>query len=483
LRKKEPNNAYTLATMMKKICIIGAGPGGLGALKVILDSPQYKAGLWIPTAFEAHQDIGGTWLSGPLYDSLTTNIPHPVMAYPSFSFPPSTPLYPNASVVLQYLKDYATHFNLYPHIRLNTTVKSVDRDTPNSQWKLTLSTSEYILFDLVIICNGHYNIPRYPNVPGLAHWSRAGNASHAFYYRRPHNIGNTVLVVGGGPSGLDICAEMCSSAHTVIHSFTNAPNENIGNLKRRGRVSRFHEDTHTVTFQDGTVESGIDHCILATGYDNSFSFLSADILHPRLPPPPPPLPADLYNTTYSVFPLAKHLFPLRSPRTTPSFPPWSMAFMGLLVRVVPFPIFEAQTRAVLHAFAHPEALDCTREAVDIMTRHEALRNKLGSDDPLVMAKAWFRFEPLEQFEYRDILSEFIGKGEEKVPQWEQQMYLDKGLLRELWVELERRGEAEEWVRGVGEGDRGGEETKMEWVDLVNRIKKWGQDREVDRTKL
>ena len=46
---------------VKHICIIGAGPSGLGALKVIKESPQYKAGLWKPVAFEARDAIGGIW--------------------------------------------------------------------------------------------------------------------------------------------------------------------------------------------------------------------------------------------------------------------------------------------------------------------------------------------------------------------------------------------------------------------------------------
>lgn len=45
----------------KRICIIGAGPAGLGALKVIADAPQYKQGLWEPVAFEAREAIGGVW--------------------------------------------------------------------------------------------------------------------------------------------------------------------------------------------------------------------------------------------------------------------------------------------------------------------------------------------------------------------------------------------------------------------------------------
>ena len=46
---------------MKHICIIGVGPVGLGALKVVKDSPQFKSGLWTVTAFEARDKIGGIW--------------------------------------------------------------------------------------------------------------------------------------------------------------------------------------------------------------------------------------------------------------------------------------------------------------------------------------------------------------------------------------------------------------------------------------
>lgn len=45
----------------KAICVIGAGPAGLAALKAVLDTPQYKRGLWKPVAFEARDDVGGVW--------------------------------------------------------------------------------------------------------------------------------------------------------------------------------------------------------------------------------------------------------------------------------------------------------------------------------------------------------------------------------------------------------------------------------------
>ncbi|KAG6830816.1 hypothetical protein H0H87_006989 [Tephrocybe sp. NHM501043] len=424
-----------------------------------------------------------------IYDSLTTNIPHPVMAYSSYPFPPSTPLFPGASVVIKYLNDYADHFQLRPHIRLNTSIKSVIRNS--SHWEVTASTGDIFTFDLVVVCNGHYRIPRYPDTPGISDWLSSGRASHSASYRRPHNLGDTILVVGGGPSGRDISAEMCTAARVVIHSATNATVEDVGNLKQRGRVSRFGENGQ-VTFEDGTVESGISHCILATGYEYSFPFLSESILRNSVPPPIPPLPKDLFNSTYSVFPLSQHVFPLST-----TFPPSSLAFLGLLVRVAPFPLVEAQARAVLHAFSTPQSLDPMQEAVEVMTRYEELRTQVG-DKPLAIAKTWHRFEPMQQFEYRDAMAEFytISNGDlnivwkdvqdggdgsyptGRVQEWEKEMYSKKDVLRKAWRRLEEIGQAEEWVMGVGKGG------VQDWVDMTKKLEKWYEDEAIaEKPKL
>ena len=45
----------------QRICVIGAGPTGLAALKIVADAPQFKNGLWEVVAFEAREAIGGLW--------------------------------------------------------------------------------------------------------------------------------------------------------------------------------------------------------------------------------------------------------------------------------------------------------------------------------------------------------------------------------------------------------------------------------------
>lgn len=48
-------------TPPKRICVIGAGPAGLAALKCITSHPSYISGQWLPFAYESRSDIGGVW--------------------------------------------------------------------------------------------------------------------------------------------------------------------------------------------------------------------------------------------------------------------------------------------------------------------------------------------------------------------------------------------------------------------------------------
>ncbi|KAF7983442.1 hypothetical protein HWV62_21706 [Athelia sp. TMB] len=479
-----PDIRSDASTHTKHICIVGAGAAGLSALKTIMDTAEYKTGVWAPVVYEAREDIGGVWLPAPptgdppatpLYDSLTTNLPHPVMAYTSFSFPPSTPLFPPASTVLTYLKSYAAHFHLTQHIRLNTSVKDLRWDPVSNKWKAELSNApDKLDYDYIIVGNGHYNLPRYPEMPGLSKWLEEGKAIHSAWYRHPHNLGNTVLVLGGGPSGQDISSEMLDSARTVIHSIPGTSADDEGRLKHRGRLIELTEDGHAV-FEDGRRDP-VDFVILATGYKTSFPFLESSALPIQFPQPVPPLPREAYNSEYHVFPLAKHLFPIQS-----AFPPTSIAFVGLQKRVAPLPLLEAQARAVLRVFADPGALDPTREAVDIVTRYEELKAVCG-DSPLAIAKAWHTTPDAEQFDYRNEMYAFAG-GEPQVvvTDWEREMYAEKGVLRAAWRELERTGHADEWVKGVGEGGI------EEWVDMMRRLikhaEKPGQQGSEELSKL
>src|SRR5258706_3040466 len=157
----------------------------------------------------------------PLYDSLHTNLPHPIMAYRGFLFPPETLLYPPASTVLAYLRSYAAAYNLYPHIRLNTTVESAVR--VKGKWHVTFSSpsgsSTLMDIDSLVVANGRYSQPYIPSIPWLEDWKQGVQYSHSIHYRSPSAPvdlrGKILLVVGGGASGVDIALDLVGHADTV----------------------------------------------------------------------------------------------------------------------------------------------------------------------------------------------------------------------------------------------------------------------------
>ena len=401
----------------------------------------------------------------PLYDSLTANLPHPVMAYTSLSFPPSTYLFPHAHVVEKYLESYADHFDLNSHIRLDTQVLSIEYI--GTSWKVLVSgKSEALDFDLVIVCNGHYTKPRYPSTPGLQVWLQHDRASHSAWYRSPEKYKNlAVLVVGAGPSGRDISSEVRSTVSRVIHSITGGSNSHDGNLTVKGRIARFGA-SGDVEFEDGLIETGIDHCILATGYEKSFPFLPESLLLRGDPMPTEDgIPGLLYNSTYCLYPLARHIFPLFQTQ----YPPNSLAFIGLQSRVAPLPLVEAQAHAIVHFFANSDSFDIPHEKKLLLERYNRLAAELGTRDASVIWKSWHKFTDMEQFGYRDELYRFASSSSDPstppiiVRDWEREAYARRDSLRELWVELERSGKADDFVRGVGENGI------QEWVDLMRKM--------------
>ena len=483
------------------------------------------------------------------------------MGFTDFLFPPSTPLFPPAATVLTYLESYTDHFDLRRHIHFNTTVISaeyaLDEASPSGKkvyaWNISTQSSHseqqinHFKFDWLLVCNGHHSVPRYPSTPGLSTWIASRKVLHSATYQNPSLLplpsSAKVLVVGGGPSGLDIVDDLLSSPliSQVIHSTSNPPTIVDVNPKLiyRPRPSQFFADSSTVQFCDSSIESSISYCILATGFKTSFPFHSDDYLHPSIPPsiPPPPDMSLLYNTSYGIFPLCRYLFPLSGTTHKPN-----IAFLGLLIRVAPFPLTQIQARAALTLFEELDRdlnnskMDWAQESLDIITRYEKMQmtalqigdsNGEASEPPLTLeenvAKKWYRFEPMEQFDYRDSLVAFVDRlssssassssssllsSPSSLPstlpsrtsssslnlnpnpatstsinitttsrflckKWERHIYAHKNILRRTWQALERSGDAKEWVRGVGEG----EDPEKEWVELMEKIIRRGFEME------
>ncbi|XP_005160478.2 si:dkey-239i20.4 isoform X1 [Danio rerio] len=229
--------------MVKRVAVIGAGSSGLAAIKCCLDE-----GLE-PVCFESSDDIGGLWRFREkpetdrcsIYHSLTVNTSKEMMCYSDFPVPDNFPNFMHNSLIVQYYRLYAEHFNLFEHIHFQTTVRSV-RQRPDfsvsGQWEVVTADRdgqvETHMFDGVLVCVGHYTQPIKPlsEFPGIDTFP--GTVIHSWEYKKPDQyIGKKVLIIGIGNSGGDIAVELSRTCEKTFLS-TRKGSWVIGRMVEKG---------------------------------------------------------------------------------------------------------------------------------------------------------------------------------------------------------------------------------------------------------
>ncbi|XP_059051569.1 senecionine N-oxygenase isoform X2 [Achroia grisella] len=322
---------------MARVCIIGAGAAGLCAARHILvescvsqvdvlEQAGQLGGTWVYTENVGYDDFGLP-IHTSMYKSLRTNLPKEIMGFPDFPVPESEKSYLPAKDMLAFLQLYADKHGVTPHIKFKHHVQQVmPKMGPKGElWEVTYknmitlesTTKEY---DYVVICNGHYNTPFIPSIPGLKKFE--GDVMHSHDYRVPEIFtGKKVLVIGAGPSGMDIALEVTSVSPRIIlsHHLKEQPRTVFpDNLVQKPDVIKL--EGRKAFFQDGTVEE-IDVVFLCTGYLYNFPFLHES--------------CGIVVEDNCVEPLYKHLVNINHP---------SMCFIGVPYYVCAFSMFDLQVR-------------------------------------------------------------------------------------------------------------------------------------------
>ncbi|WP_087109270.1 NAD(P)-binding domain-containing protein [Parendozoicomonas haliclonae] len=278
------------------VAVIGAGISGLMAIRHLV-----KAGLKV-SCFEQNSCIGGLWNFQPLeqlvdirkphvepatalYKNLRTNFPLPFMTIPdSVGYPENTPLYPLWQTVQQYLEDYASHYQLLPHIRFQTRVTDIAKITGKQPWQVSWSKDgkdQKECFDKVVICNGHNSKPVIPKIAGLETFK--GLVTHSLFYREPEPFKNqNVAILGISNSGEDLSLDLSQTAKHVYLCGRTATGRSAvsdrGGLPYgpRNNITQHPEiisaSGKTLVLKDGTTLKDVDTLLLTTGYNHGFPF-------------------------------------------------------------------------------------------------------------------------------------------------------------------------------------------------------------------
>ncbi|KAL2212164.1 FAD/NAD(P)-binding domain-containing protein [Sarocladium strictum] len=347
---------------VRKVAVIGAGPCGLAAAKYLRDQGAFES----ITLFEQQSEVGGIWnysevtsqdcpvpqedpfyppdapvqrkqdaapiFPSALYNNLCANIPGTLMGFSDHGFPRDALLFPHRTTIQDVLVSYAKdvrHFIKFCH-----QVTEVTRQSENDQdkWLLqaertTDSTTHSDVYDAVVMANGHYSVPNIPSIKGIEAFQAAHPhvISHSKNYRTPDiYAGKKVLVVGNGPSGVDIAAQVNATCQkpallSVRSPTTPALLEYTG-CEEVAEIEEFLPEQQGVRLVDGSVIKAIDAIIFCTGFMFSYPFL-------------PELQHRLITHGKGVHGLYKHFICIDHP---------TLMFPCLNMKAIPWPVAEVQ---------------------------------------------------------------------------------------------------------------------------------------------
>jgi dimethylaniline monooxygenase (N-oxide forming) len=204
------------STKRCKVAIIGGGASGITTAKCLREDNHE------PVVFERSDRIGGVWVykktRGGTFDTVHLQNSKYSAAFSDYPMPADFNEFPHHTEVLKYLESYVDRFQIRDCFKLNTIVEKIRRK--GSLWEVTTSSEAGRVtqnFDAIAICSGLYHEPKWPKFPGEDSFN--GTIIHSCDYKESSIFaGKDVVVVGNGPSGVDIATAASYTAKNVFWS-------------------------------------------------------------------------------------------------------------------------------------------------------------------------------------------------------------------------------------------------------------------------
>ncbi|KAH7369630.1 flavin monooxygenase-like protein [Rhexocercosporidium sp. MPI-PUGE-AT-0058] len=202
------------------VAVIGAGPAGLAVLK------NLKEEGFNVTVYEKRDSVGGVW-SYSEDPQTTSTLPATISnvskfgnSFTDFPVPDDLPAHLTASQTCEYIKSYASHFDLNKHVQLNTSVHWIKRNDDDTKWQVCTKQSEKEEirdFDKVVMCSGLSTKAIVPKFEGEDMFK--GDVIHVQSFKRPSDFKDKrVLVVGIGNSAADTSTQLIGHAKKIYLS-------------------------------------------------------------------------------------------------------------------------------------------------------------------------------------------------------------------------------------------------------------------------
>ena len=176
-----------------RVVIIGAGFGGLGAARALL-----QQGITDITVLERAEGIGGVWRDNT-YPDAACDVPSPLYSWSWAINPAWGRRYSKQPEILSYLRAAAEREGLTDLVVTGAVVTSCTLD--DATWTITTADGTTYEADLVVSAVGQLSNPVIPSLPGAETFT--GPTFHSAQWRHDIDLtGKRVAVIGTGASAI-----------------------------------------------------------------------------------------------------------------------------------------------------------------------------------------------------------------------------------------------------------------------------------------
>jgi cyclohexanone monooxygenase len=195
--------------------IIGAGPGGI-ALGIFLK----KAGFDDFMIFDREDGVGGTWRINT-YPGLACDVKSHLYSY-SFDLNPNwSRLWSGQPEILEYFERCAERYQLRPHLRLHTEIRSAHWNSDTQTWSLIDTNGDRHYFDVVVSAVGLFTRPVMPNLVEQEPFT--GTVLHSSRWDHSLDLSDArVAVLGTGSTASQLVPELAKVAKR-LYSVQRSP--------------------------------------------------------------------------------------------------------------------------------------------------------------------------------------------------------------------------------------------------------------------
>ncbi|KAL1599346.1 hypothetical protein SLS59_006363 [Nothophoma quercina] len=212
--------AYTSRKI--KVFTIGAGFSGLLMAHKFQHRFPEMDDIVDHTIFEAHHEVGGTWLVNN-YPGVQCDVPAHIYAFPFDPNPEWTRFYASGAEILEYFKKTTKKWKLDRDLQLNTKVVGAQWHDPEGMWEVEVEntrTEERRTEWCHVLVSGqgvlvHEN---WPKISGFEKFK--GHVTHSARWDHSYDYSNKrIAVIGNGSSGIQIVPQMAKLPGTTVQNF------------------------------------------------------------------------------------------------------------------------------------------------------------------------------------------------------------------------------------------------------------------------